>query len=79
MGTAVITGASSGMGLSTTELFLSKGWDVIGIDVAPIPLTAPGLAPLKASVADRGVLDDLLAKAAPKEGDRKSTRLNSSH
>lgn len=68
LGTAVITGASSGMGLSTTELFLSKGWDVIGVDVAPIPLTAPGLAPLKASVADRGALDDALAKLAPKEG-----------
>ncbi|SYW14258.1 SDR family NAD(P)-dependent oxidoreductase [Oenococcus oeni] len=33
MNTVVITGASSGMGLSATELFLKKGWNVMMADL----------------------------------------------
>ncbi|MCD2443103.1 SDR family oxidoreductase [Agromyces sp. SYSU K20354] len=32
-GTVIVTGAASGMGLSTTEAFLRRGWTVVGLDV----------------------------------------------
>lgn len=34
-GTALITGAASGMGSSTVEVFLNEGWTVLGLDVTP--------------------------------------------
>lgn len=33
MSTIVITGAGSGMGLSTTKLFLERGWNVVMADL----------------------------------------------
>ena len=63
MATAVITGAASGMGLATAELFLEKGWKVLAIDVAPVPLTSPAITQLSVSVTDREALDSALASA----------------
>ena len=33
MGVAVITGAGSGMGRATAELYLGRDWTVIAIDI----------------------------------------------
>lgn len=63
MGTAFITGASSGMGLATTELFLEKGWTVIAIDLAKIPIAeTPRLRGVVANVSDRAAVDAALAE-----------------
>ena len=34
MGVAVITGAGSGMGRATAELYLDRDWQVIAVDVS---------------------------------------------
>ena len=39
-GIAIITGASSGIGLSTAQLFLNQGWYVINVSRRPSPLEA---------------------------------------
>lgn len=63
-GTAVITGAASGMGLATAELFMERGWRVIAVDpqAGQLP-AAPLLVPVGADVRDREILDDSLAAA----------------
>ena len=35
MPTAVVTGAASGMGFATAEMYLARGWRVLGVDVTP--------------------------------------------
>ncbi|CAM1506692.1 Fc.00g063330.m01.CDS01 [Cosmosporella sp. VM-42] len=42
--TAFITGANSGVGLATTKLFLSKGWNVVATARDPPSTTLPTLA-----------------------------------
>jgi NAD(P)-dependent dehydrogenase (short-subunit alcohol dehydrogenase family) len=37
MGVAVITGAGSGMGRATAELYLDRDWQVIAVDVSDNP------------------------------------------
>ncbi|KAG2420628.1 hypothetical protein HFD88_000241 [Aspergillus terreus] len=39
--TSIITGASSGMGLAATQLFLKLGATVYGVDISPLPSTLP--------------------------------------
>ena len=65
MSLAIITGASSGMGLSTVELFLERGWTVVAVDVAPVPVSSPNLIELRASVADRASLEQGLRELIP--------------
>ncbi|CAB4336991.1 unannotated protein [freshwater metagenome] len=60
-----MTGAASGMGLSTAQLFLDKGWTVIGLDVSPIPLDSPNLRSTMVSVTDRTAIDAALAQLVP--------------
>ncbi|MEI6405190.1 MAG: SDR family oxidoreductase [Actinomycetes bacterium] len=63
MGVVVITGAASGMGLATTDLFLAKGWTVIALDVQRVPIAdAPGLLQSNVSVTDRAGLDAALSE-----------------
>ena len=62
MGVAVITGAGSGMGRATAELYLERGWQVIAIDVSDNPgLESANLHWVKADVRDRKVLETALA------------------
>jgi NAD(P)-dependent dehydrogenase (short-subunit alcohol dehydrogenase family) len=49
---AVITGAASGMGRSTAEVFLREGWTVIALDVAPTETTGNAPDQLLSVVAD---------------------------
>lgn len=61
---AVVTGAASGMGQSTAELFLSRGWTVIGVDVVEPVLTGDvtgALRPVVADVRSRDALEEALA------------------
>lgn len=69
MGTAVITGAGSGMGRATAELYLERGWNVIAIDVADNPgVTGTNLHWVKADVRDRVALELALAPAVAAAG-----------
>jgi 3-oxoacyl-[acyl-carrier protein] reductase len=65
MSLAIITGASSGMGLATVELFLDRGWTVVAVDVAPVPVSSPNLIELRASVTDRASLEQGLRELIP--------------
>lgn len=74
MGTVLITGTSHGIGRSTAELFIQKGYQVVGIDrdVAPFYCSAythyqvdirhkdelPNLSPVEYIVNNAGVLYD---------------------
>ncbi|MGK9147775.1 SDR family oxidoreductase [Plantibacter flavus] len=67
-GIALITGASSGMGRSTTERFLAAGWTVVGVDVTPstAPDDAPGtLLSVVADVRSRADLTSAVDAALP--------------
>ncbi|MDJ0460013.1 SDR family oxidoreductase [Arthrobacter sp. NQ7] len=67
---ALVTGAGSGMGRSTAEVFLQDGWHVIAVDV-----TAPDfnghsskVTPLVADVRDRAALEEKLDGVLPDLG-----------
>lgn len=67
-GTAVITGAASGMGRSTVERFLAAGWTVIGVDLtaAEAPTDAAGrLLPVIADVRSRESLTEAIDAVLP--------------
>ncbi|GAA3649817.1 SDR family NAD(P)-dependent oxidoreductase [Microbacterium marinilacus] len=71
-GVALITGAASGMGLSTAELFLSRGWTVLALDItaAAIEPTGSGrLIALAADVRSRDAVSAAIGAALP-EGER---------
>ena len=51
--TIVVTGAGSGMGRATAELFLREGWIVIALDVAFDPTYEPEIMSA-ASASGRG-------------------------
>jgi len=76
MAKILITGASSGFGLATAELFLAKGWEVIAtmrtpaahrlpahdrLHVLPLDVTDP--ASIAKAVADAGEVDALVNNA----------------
>jgi len=64
MGTAVVTGAGSGMGQATVQRFLEADWTVVGIDVSPAPRVLPdGLRWHEADVRDRDAIDAALSGA----------------
>lgn len=60
-GTILITGAASGMGAATTQLFLRQGWRVIALDVAPLDGSGTGPGELLPAVADVRSRDDIAA------------------
>lgn len=69
MATIVITGAGSGMGASTVELYVERGWDVIAVDVSDNPHPSNDkLHWLMVDVRDRAALDSELARVVPNAG-----------
>jgi 3-oxoacyl-[acyl-carrier protein] reductase len=69
MGVAVITGAGSGMGRATAELYLDRDWQVIAVDVSENPgLESANLHWVKADVRNREMLEAALAPAVASAG-----------
>lgn len=64
---ALVTGAGSGMGRYTVEVFLRKGWRVIAVDVVASDFTEQidQVLPLAIDVRDRAALDAALAEHLP--------------
>jgi 3-oxoacyl-[acyl-carrier protein] reductase len=67
---ALVTGAGSGMGRSTAEAFLQRGWNVIAVDLVAPELNshAGKVVPLSADVRDRTGLEEQLAEVVPELG-----------
>jgi NAD(P)-dependent dehydrogenase (short-subunit alcohol dehydrogenase family) len=66
-GVALVTGAGSGMGRATAEMFLERGWTTLAVDIAPVDLDAIGgrLVSITEDVRDRPALDAALAHHVP--------------
>jgi 3-oxoacyl-[acyl-carrier protein] reductase len=67
---ALVTGAGSGMGRSTAEVFLNEGWHVIAVDVAAPEFNGHSaqVTPLVADVRDRAALEEKLDGVLPELG-----------
>lgn len=63
--TAVITGAASGMGRATAELFLDRNWTVISLDINEATYAAPSgtLIPVQVDITDRAAVAAALRAA----------------
>lgn len=72
VGVALVTGAGSGMGRSTAEAFLVRGWAVLAIDLVPVDATGHEgrLIPLVVDVCDRTAIENALAEQLPALGGR---------
>lgn len=59
---ALVTGAASGMGRSTAELFVARGWNVLALDVvADPPFASEQMTWISTDVSDRDAVDRGLA------------------
>lgn len=67
---ALVTGAGSGMGRSTAEAFLGRGWTVLALDLAPVDVTSGTgrLVPVAVDVRDRAAVEAALAAHLPEVG-----------
>ncbi|GIK82882.1 MAG: dihydroanticapsin 7-dehydrogenase [Alphaproteobacteria bacterium] len=64
----VITGAASGVGAATVELFLREGAKVAGLDLDPGGRRTDALSSLALDVADHGAVDRAIGDAAHRMG-----------
>ena len=69
---ALVTGAASGMGRSTAQVFLDRGWTVLALDLTAIdgPDSGGRLIPMITDVRDRAAVDAALAAHVPALGGR---------
>lgn len=70
MSTAIVTGASSGMGAATAAKLLDQGWDVLALDVRR-PASPPGserLRPIEVDITDRAAVRACLREALADAG-----------
>jgi len=70
-GSAVVTGAASGVGLATARRLIRRGWHVTGVDIAPRPDDLE-CAWVGASVAEAGTWERVLATARAEAGEAPS-------
>ena len=64
---ALVTGAGSGMGRSTADAYLKRGWTVVAVDLQAVESTSTSgrLVPVVADVSDRAAVDTVLADTLP--------------
>ena len=67
---ALVTGAGSGMGRSTAECFLDRGWTVLALDLASVEIDGADrrLVPIAVDVRDRDAVESALAAHLPDAG-----------
>jgi NAD(P)-dependent dehydrogenase (short-subunit alcohol dehydrogenase family) len=64
MPTAVVTGAASGMGHSTARMFVDRGWQVLGVDVAGDQgIDHAAFTPLAVDIRDQDAISRAIAAA----------------
>ena len=69
MGTALVTGAASGMGQATAKMYLDRGWQVLGLDVADdLGLEDRRLTAIQADIRDGAAVRQALAEHTPATG-----------
>lgn len=69
MGTALVTGAGSGMGQATAVMYLDRGWQVLGLDVAAdLGIAHPNLTPVQVDIRDGVAVQDAVSRHAPTDG-----------
>jgi NAD(P)-dependent dehydrogenase (short-subunit alcohol dehydrogenase family) len=67
---ALVTGAGSGMGRNTAEVFLDRGWTVLAVDLTPVEIdgTDGRLVPIAVDVRDRAAVESALTARLPDAG-----------
>lgn len=69
MPTAVVTGAASGMGHATAEMYLARGWQVLGIDLTPdLGIDHAALTALAVDIRDGEATTTAIAAHVPAGG-----------
>jgi 3-oxoacyl-[acyl-carrier protein] reductase len=69
MGTALVTGAASGMGQATAAMYLDRGWQVLGLDIADnLGIEHPNLTAIQIDIRDGEAVRKALAEHAPATG-----------
>ncbi|MFH2104552.1 MAG: SDR family oxidoreductase [Chloroflexota bacterium] len=61
--TVLITGAAGGIGWATVELFIEKGWRVIGVDRAPYSGDTPEVFFIQSDISDPKALEATFLQA----------------
>ena len=69
MGTALVTGAASGMGQATAAMFLDRGWRVLGLDItANLGIDHPALTALTVDIRDGEAVSAVVGAAVASTG-----------
>ena len=69
VGTALVTGAASGMGQATAAMFLDRGWRVLGLDItANLGIDHPALTALTVDIRDGDAVSAVVGAAVASTG-----------
>jgi len=62
---ALVTGSSSGIGQAIAQALLDRGWDVIGLDVAPARIVHPAFSSTEVNLCEVEATERALRSAGP--------------